>query len=444
VARLVVALSGRIGSGKSTLARSLESQFGVERLRTRTLLEERLAVPSVGTRAALQKQGERLDGATRGRWLGDEIGRLLVDRGPNAAVTIDSVRTSDQLTALRAALGTVVVHVHLTAPREVLEVRFKGRRGVPGEAASYADAADDPTEDQVDTLEPIADISVDTSRSTAEDVVTRAAARLGLYGSARQQLVDVMVGGGFGSEGKGHISSYLAKEYDLLIRVGGPNAGHKVMLEAGSYTHHLLPSGTRLSQAALLLAPGAVVPVEDLLQEISDCGVDYTRLSIDPQVMIINEDDRTAEAGLVSDIGSTGQGVGAATARRIMGRRSQPPTLAKDVPELRPFIRPAAEVLDRAYARGNRVFLEGTQGTALSLYHGSYPHVTSRDTTVAGCLAEAGIPASRVRRVVMVARTYPIRVQNPKGSTSGPMSREISWAEVARRSGLNVHALRRR
>jgi len=66
--------------------------------------------------------------------------------------------------------------------------------------------------------------------------------------------------------------------------------------------------------------------------------------------------------------------------------------MAKDVPELRPFIENAAEVLDRAYAGGQRVFLEGTQGTALSLYHGFYPHVTSRDTTVSGCLAEAGYP----------------------------------------------------
>jgi adenylosuccinate synthase len=442
VTRLVVVVSGRIGSGKSTLALALEERFGIERLRTRELLIQRLAASTAPSRLALQKQGERLDQRTRGRWLADELGRLLVERGPDASVLVDSVRRADQIDAIRAAFGTAVVHVHLVAPRSVLEARFRRRTGVPGEASSYAEAAGDPTEQQVDSLEAIADVVVDTNRSTPEDVVTRAAARLGLYGSRLQPLVDVLVGGEYGSEGKGHIASFLAKEYDLLIRVGGPNAGHKVMLESGSYTHHLLPSGTRVSQAKLLLAPGAVVPVDKLLHEIADCGVDFDRLSIDPQVMIITEADRAEEVRLVSGIGSTGQGVGAATARRIMGR-ANPPLMAKDIPELRPFIRSAAEVLDRAYAAGHRIFLEGTQGTALSLYHGYYPHVTSRDTTVSGCLAEAGIPASRVRRVVMVVRTYPIRVGNPKGSTSGPMSREISWAEIARRSKLSARALQK-
>ena len=81
--------------------------------------------------------------------------------------------------------------------------------------------------------------------------------------------------------------------------------------------------------------------------------------------------------------------------------------------------------------------LEGTQGSALSLYHGFYPHVTSRDSNVAGCLAEAGIAPARVRRVVMVVRSYPIRVGGP----SGPMTREISWEEVERRAELPAGTL---
>ena len=79
---------------------------------------------------------------------------------------------------------------------------------------------------------------------------------------------------------------------------------------------------------------------------------------------------------------------------------------------------------------------KGTQGAGLSLYHGKYPYVTSRDTSVAGCLSEAGIPPSRVRRVVMVCRTYPIRVESPKSSTSGPMGTEINWKTVSKRSGI--------
>lgn len=68
--------------------------------------------------------------------------------------------------------------------------------------------------------------------------------------------------------------------------------------------------------------------------------------------------------------------------------------------------------------------------------------MTSRDTTASGCLAEAGIAALRVRRILMVCRTYPIRVQSPKGATSGPMSKDLSWAEISRRSQLPVDKLR--
>ena len=61
----------------------------------------------------------------------------------------------------------------------------------------------------------------------------RAATHLGLLTREYARLVDVIVGGQYGSEGKGHIASFLAREYALLVRVGGPNAGHKVFLEDG-------------------------------------------------------------------------------------------------------------------------------------------------------------------------------------------------------------------
>ena len=72
-----------------------------------------------------------------------------------------------------------------------------------------------------------------------------------------------------------------------------------------------------------------------------------------------------------------------------------------DVEDLQPYIRPTYEILERAYASGKRIMLEGTQGSGLSLHHGPYPSVTSRDTNVAGCLAEAGIAPARVRKVVL-------------------------------------------
>ncbi|GAI56309.1 unnamed protein product, partial [marine sediment metagenome] len=147
------------------------------------------------------------------------------------------------------------------------------------------------------------------------------------------------------------------------------------------------------------------------------------------------------EEALRRSIGSTKQGVGAATARRILERDSGP-SLARDIPELKPYLDCALEVLEDTFSRNGRVLLEGTQGTGLSLYHGDYPYVTSRDTTVAGCLAEAGIAPNRVRRVVMVCRTYPIRVESPADGTSGPMSQEITWTKVGRRSGKDPKKLR--
>jgi adenylosuccinate synthase len=293
----------------------------------------------------------------------------------------------------------------------------------------------------VDRLAKTADIVIDTSQNTAEDVTARVASRLGLYGGRAEPLVDVLVGSQYGSEGKGHVSSYLAREYRYLVRVGGPNAGHKVREEDGTiYTFHQLPSGTRRSDAGLVLGPGAVLRVEEVLKEVRDCRVDAARLSIDPNAMIIEEADRREEARkLVETIGSTGQGVGIALARKIRRTAANPKVrLAKDIAQLKPYIREAREVFDRAFARKEKIFVEGTQGTGLSLHHGCYPFVTSRDTTVSGCLSEAGIAPSRVRRIILVARTYPIRVESPEGNSSGPMSGELDWQEISRRSGVSL------
>jgi len=266
------------------------------------------------------------------------------------------------------------------------------------------------------------------------------ASHLGLYGRGTAPLVDVLVGGQYGSEGKGQVAAFLAPEYDLLVRVGGPNAGHKVYEEPKPYAFHLLPSGSRVSEARILIGAGAVIDVETILREISDCKISTSRLFIDPQAMIINASDIKAERTLKARLGSTAQGVGMATARRI--KRQKNVRLARDIKLLKPFLRPGTEVLQEMFRDGKRVLLEGTQGTALSIYHGMYPYVTSRDTTVAGCLAEAGISATRVRKVIMVCRTYPIRVQNPAHGTSGPMTAEITWEEVAERSRYEVSELK--
>src|SRR5258708_35684072 len=110
---------------------------------------------------------------------------------------------------------------------------------------------------------------------------------------------------------------------------------------------------------------------------------------------MITEEDIKREQCNVASIGSTGQGVGAASARRILDRGVNAVQMAKDVEKLQPYVRSAHDVIENACRERKRVFLEGTQGTALSLYHGSYPHVTSRDATIAGCLVEQGASPKR-------------------------------------------------
>ena len=439
----IILLSGPIASGKTTLARNLGERFGMRVLRTREWLASALGNRGQQGRIGLQNQGDRLDADTGGAWVLEGLARELRGDQAQRDVIVDSVRIQGQIDAIRSAYGASVSHIHLTAPVRALRERYCQRERISGlsVAPAYDEARANETESLVDTLRKVADVVIDSDRCTEEDILIRVACHLGLFGEATKGYVDVIVGGQYGSEGKGQIAAYLSPEYDLLVRVGGPNAGHKVFELPEPYTHHQLPSGTRRNEnAKLLIGPGAVLNVDKLQDEIGQCGVDYERLAIDPYAMVISQADIDNETSLVAGIGSTGQGVGAAHSRRIFERNPET-KLAKHISALGPFIRSAVDVLQDTLSQNGRVCLEGTQGTALSLYHGSYPYVTSRDTTVSGCLAEAGIPPTKVRRVVMVCRTYPIRVQNPDDGTSGPMSQEISLAEIASRSGLEFEEL---
>ena len=443
--RRIILLSGPVASGKSMLAGSLSDRFKMKLLRTSDLLRATMARSNESGRVALQDWGDELDRRTQGTWVLDSLRQMLQGEESSTNVVVDSVKIQEQIDAIRDAYGSSVTHIHMTAPLDVLASRYDSRESSTSqvEHLSYQDVRSNQTESLVGRLSEIADVVIDSNRCTEEDVLVRVASHLRLYGEERAGCVDVIVGGQYGSEGKGQIAAYLASDYDLLVRVGGPNAGHKVFERPVPYTHHQLPSGTRrTARPRLLIGAGAVLNVSALSKEIAECNVDATRLKIDRGAMVIIDEDFETERDLVKGIGSTGQGVGAATSRRIL-QRNQGTKLAKDVPELQSFICDALEVLQDTFAANGRVCLEGTQGTGLSLYHGTYPYVTSRDTTVSGCLAEAGIPPSKVRRVVMVCRTYPIRVESPVGSTSGPMSQEISLEAISERSMISLEELER-
>ncbi len=426
------------------MGNQLVSAFGATLIKTWQLLTE--IAPDVNRdRVSLQELGEKLDSETEGQWVAEALGRAAARLPGDALIVVDSVRILEQIDCIRRGFGRLVVHVHLEASDEDLRKRYAGRKRKDiKELPSYADVLKNPTEQAVPQLRDKADVVINTTCTDERDVLIRAASHLGLYGRGCNRVVDVLVGGQYGSEGKGQVAAYLSKEYDLLIRVGGPNAGHKVYKTDDPDTFHILPSGSRISSADLMLGPGAVVSIDTLLDEISRLQIDPHRLSIDPQVLIITDEDREKEKRLVDEIGSTGQGVGAATARRILQRDSSV-QLARDVDHLRPYVRPSWECLEKRMRNPNaRILLEGTQGTGLSLYHGHYPHVTSRDTTVPGCLAEAGISPAHLRRTILVTRTYPIRVESPpqKGKTSGPLKQELRFHDIATRSGLPLKEIK--
>lgn len=438
--RLVV-ISGGLACGKSSLARRLRDEFGCRVISTSDLIR-RLSPGVAADRESMQRAGNRLDRRTRQRWIADGIARaILEDSSGTAPIVLEGVRKQRQMEAIQRAIEhRYVRHVHLRADRRTQRTRYERRFRGSDRVLSFDAAIDDASELQVDRLARRADVVIDTERYTKGDVFSQVSARLNLQSRSADQLVDVVVGGQYGSEGKGNIADYLSPEYQVLVRVGGPNAGHKVFEEPEPFTHISLPCGTRRNERSeLLIGPGAVINPETLLKEIRDCEVEPARLTIDENAVLISgEDVEWEERKLKSGIGSTAKGVGKAAARRITDRYRDEHVckLAKDLhsvcPELHQYVGSSAEKLERAYSRGDRILLEGTQGTGLSLFHGTYPSVTSRDTTVAGCLSEAGIAPRRVRRVVLVCRTYPIRV----AGNSGSLSRETSWDVIAERSGI--------
>ncbi|MDD1965901.1 adenylosuccinate synthetase [Pseudomonas putida] len=449
--RQIVVISGKTCSGKSELAGLLEKEFGFAVVSNRRLTDDpewrlRMDQPQM-----IDRRREFGD-VDVDQWMLLETQAMCGREEAGRPLVVDHLDTLAQVLQFRQAFGADLVHVHLYASDPTLQTRYAKRVEGQSDPLPYDQVNQLRDEAEIQALKDDADVRIYTERSDSSDTLVRVAARLHLYTPPEIRCVDVLIGGQYGSEGKGNIVAYLAREYDVMVRVGGPNAGHTVASAVGTFTYHHLPSGSRDVTARLLLGPGMTIHLPGLLREIEECNIGPDRLFIDPQATIIEEEDigTEREGHLVSTIASTGSGSGVAAARRILSR-GQDIRLAKDVDELRPYVGTpgsyrgsTSDRLEEAYRSGQSILLEGTQGSGLSIFHGDYPHVTSRDTNVAGCLAEAGISPSRIRKILMVVRPMPIRVGDPDGNeghTSGLLKHPTTFDAIAQFADLEADAL---
>ncbi len=244
----------------------------------------------------------------------------------------------------------------------------------------------------------------------------------------------VIAGGFWGDEGKGKIISYLAlkEPLDVCVRTGSVNAAHTIWFKGQRYALHMVPGGFVHDKCLLLIGAGSNVDVRQFVGEVELTGV-KNRIGVDSQASIIEEKHSTqdkASSHLKNVVGTTGRGVGPAIEERV--RRTA--KLARDVPELKPYLMDVSEETNRAIDTGKNVLLEGTQGIQLSLFHGSYPYVTGRDTSAAAICSEAGVGPTKVDNVLLVFKSFMTRVG------AGPMPGEISKEEAQRRGWFETAA----
>lgn len=250
--------------------------------------------------------------------------------------------------------------------------------------------------------------------------------------------VVVVVGGQYGSEAKGAVTAYLASDFDhndAVIRVAGPNAGHTAYDSDGrEWKLRAVPVAAVVSQGCQLhIAAGSEIDLDVLASEVralEDAGHNVAdRLVIHPAATILEPKHQITEGvmQLTERLGSTGKGIGAARADRVMRNAATAWDLRND-PRMGDYL-----VGDRGpfnLKDAHRAVVEGTQGYGLGLHTRNYPQVTSSDCRAIDFLAMAGISPWDHRvdsmAVIIVARCFPIRV----AGNSGPLKGETSWEEL--------------
>ena len=236
---------------------------------------------------------------------------------------------------------------------------------------------------------------------------------------------NILVGGSWGDEGKGKCITYLCykDQPDIIARAGvGPNAGHSVEFHGDKYGLRMIPSGFVYTGARLLIGAGVLVDPEvfhyelDYLNKYQVKG----RTFADIRCSIIEpkhkEQDKASEY-LAKKIGSTGTGCGPGNRDRVMRVAKQ----ARDWESMEGFTADVPLEVNTALDEGRDVFIEGSQGYGLSLYYGTYPFVTSKDTTASTAAADIGVGPTRIDEVIVVfklhhpvERTLPTEINRTK------------------------------
>jgi adenylosuccinate synthase len=284
----------------------------------------------------------------------------------------------------------------------------------------------------------------------------------------------VIVGAQWGDEGKGKIVDLLAQDSDVVCRYqGGPNAGHTIVRGDETFKLHHIPSGILYPGTLCVVGAGCVVDPGLLVRELDELeargfSADGVRISgnahlIMPWHVAI---DSASERRLGKlQIGTTRRGIGPAYADKAarIGIRVQDildpkilrqkfetalgeknvllermhgiePLEVEELAErmescaarLRPYVADTSLLVDRALREGQRVLLEGAQGTLLDLDHGTYPFVTSSNPLAGAAATGVGIGPTRIDKVLGVAKAYVTRVGE------GPFPTEIAGSDQAR------------
>jgi len=242
----------------------------------------------------------------------------------------------------------------------------------------------------------------------------------------------VVVCGFFGDTGKGKIISHLSIKDKIAVtaRAGvGPNAGHTVVYEGKKYKLRMVPSAFVYDKCRLLIGPGVLINPQILIQEI-ELTNSQNRVGVDPQCAVIEskhiQADRKGE--LAEKIKTTGTGTGPCNAERAL----RIVKLARDISELKNYLTDVPLEVNEAINQGKNVLIEGTQGTYLSLYHGTYPYCTSKDVTASAACSDVGVGPTRVDDVILVFKAYTTRVGG------GPLPGELSWEEAEKRGWAEI------